>query len=80
MPNALEDLEFWLQHDSKKIKKIFDLFIDICHHPETGLGKPEPLKHDLAGFWSRRLDQTNRILYDFDKDAVYIYQARFHYD
>lgn len=77
--NALEDLSWWQQHDSKMLKRIIQLCLEICRNPQHGIGKPEPLKFDLQGYWSRRIDQEHRIIYTFDENQVVITQCRFHY-
>ncbi|OQX05601.1 MAG: addiction module protein [Desulfobacteraceae bacterium IS3] len=79
MPTALNDLEYWQKNDFKKLKRIIELCVDICKHPQEGKGKPEPLKFSLTGCWSRRIDKEHRLIYRFDDDTVYIIQARYHY-
>jgi toxin YoeB len=78
--NALEDLDWWQQHDTKVLRKIIQLSLDICKNPTQGIGKPEPLKFEFQGYWSRRINQEHRIVYAFDKNKVTITQCRFHYD
>jgi len=65
--------------DKKMAGKINVLLKDIRRHPNTGLGKPEMLKHDLAGMWSRRIDQEHRLVYSFTEDEITIYSCRYHY-
>ncbi|CAN1211709.1 Txe/YoeB family addiction module toxin [Tumidithrix helvetica PCC 7403] len=77
--NALEDLDWWQQNDIKILRKIIQLCLEICKNPTTGLGKPEPLKFELQGYWSRRINQEHRIIYAFDENQVTITQCRFHY-
>ncbi|TRW93228.1 Txe/YoeB family addiction module toxin [Candidatus Methylobacter oryzae] len=77
--NALEDLDWWQQHDAKMLKRIIHLCVEICKNPTQGKGKPEPLKFDLQGYWSRRINQEHRIIYAFDDKQVTITQCRFHY-
>ena len=60
-PQALEDLQFWVKNDARKSRKILDLIDAALRDPFTGIGKPEPLKHDLAGCWSRRIDQIKNF-------------------
>jgi len=79
MPSALNDLEYWQKNDLKKLKRIVELCVDICKHPQEGKGKPEALKFSLTGCWSRRIDKEHRLIYRFDDDTVYIIQARYHY-
>ena len=79
MPVALNDLEYWRKNNLKKLKRIVELCVDICKHPQEGKGKPEPLKFNLSACWSRRIDKEHRLVYHFDDDTVYIVQARYHY-
>jgi toxin YoeB len=78
-PTAVEDLTYWKQTDLKKYQKILELCESICLEPTIGIGKPEPLKHELSGCWSRRIDKKHRLVYRFDGHTVYILQARHHY-
>jgi toxin YoeB len=59
-------LDWWQQNDPKILRKIIQLCLEICKNPTTGLGKPEPLKFDLQGYWSGRIDREHRIIYTFD--------------
>lgn len=77
--HAWEDYLYWQQVDKKKLKRINELLEDIQRHKHEGLGKPEPLRHNLAGYWSRRIDAEHRLVYKVDGDAIYIAQARYHY-
>ena len=70
----------WQKEDKKILRKINDLIKDIQKTPYDGLGKPEPLKYDLAGFWSRRIDLEHRLVYQFKDDKILIYSCRYHYD
>jgi toxin YoeB len=79
MPSAIEALKYWKQTDDKKYQKIKKMLEQICAMPKTGIGKPEPLKHKLTGLWSRRIDQANRLVYSFDDEYAYLWQARYHY-
>jgi len=76
---ALADLEYWKKIDSEKYEKILFLCESICKNPQTGLGKPEPLKHQLTGYWSRRIDKKHRLIYEFNDEEVHIHQVRRHY-
>lgn len=78
--NAWEDYTSWLTQDSKMLRKINDLIKDIQRTPFTGKGKPEPLKYDLAGLWSRRIDQEHRLVYKVQNKDLYIYACKYHYD
>ena len=74
-----EDFTYWVQHDRKVAKRIIRLINEIERDPFTGLGKPEPLKHDLTGFWSRRITDEHRLVYAIETDQLLIAQARYHY-
>jgi toxin YoeB len=77
---AWEDYRYWQTQDRKTLKRINALIEDILRDdPFEGLGKPEPLKHVLAGVWSRRIDETNRLVYVVSDQHVTILQARYHY-
>lgn len=78
--NAWEDYLSWQKEDKKILKKINVLIKDIQRTPFEGLGKPEALKYDLAGFWSRRIDLEHRLVYQFHDGEVLIYSCRYHYD
>ena len=83
-PNGWVDFEYWLENDSEIVNKIKDLIRSIKQTPFQGLGKPEPLKHDLQGFWSRRITGEHRLVYKISgtkgKDQrCSIIQCRFHY-
>jgi toxin YoeB len=74
-----EDFTYWVENDRKLAVRIVRLIKDIEREPFEGLGKPEPLRHDLTGFWSRRITDEHRLVYAVDKERVLIAQARFHY-
>ena len=74
-----EDYLFWQQNDKQVLRKINSLARDIQRDPFAGLGKPEPLKHNLAGFWSRRITDEHRIVYKIDGDDILIAQCRYRY-
>ena len=78
--NAIEDILWWINHDRKTAIKILNLIKQIEKEPFTGIGKPEPLKHELSGCWSRRIDAANRIVYSISDDKIKILQCRFHYN
>jgi len=75
-----EDYTSWLHEDKKMLKKINDLIKDIQRHPYEGKGKPEPLKYDLSGYWSRRIDREHRLVYKADENEIRIYSCKYHYD
>ena len=78
--NAADDLAFWKKNDSKIVKRIKELIDSIKIDPFTGIGKPEPLKYNLSGCWSRRITGNNRLVYRIkDKNEVVILQCRYHY-
>lgn len=74
-----EDYLHWLKTDRKMHGKINDLIKAIQREPYAGIGKPEPLRFGLAGYWSRRIDQEHRIVYKVDNDTLFIAQCRHHY-
>ena len=78
--NAWEDYLYWQKIDKKTLKKINGLIKEIQRTPFEGSGKPEQLKYDLAGYWSRRIDQEHRIVYQVTDTEILIYACRFHYD
>ncbi|MBE6102442.1 MAG: Txe/YoeB family addiction module toxin [Selenomonas ruminantium] len=77
---AWEDYLYWQMQDKKTLKRINMLLQDIKRNPFEGLGKPEPLKHNLQGLWSRRIDDDNRIVYYEKNKVTYIVACRGHYD
>jgi toxin YoeB len=77
--NSWEDYISWQSDDKRILKKINELIRDIQRTPFEGKGKPEPLKYDLAGFWSRRIDREHRLVYQVDKNEILIYSCRYHY-
>lgn len=77
--NAWDDYLYWQRTDKKVLKRINQLISDIQRSPFEGIGKPEPLKHALSGYWSRRIDSEHRIVYRTDDNAVLIAQLRYHY-
>ncbi|AIA55955.1 MULTISPECIES: Txe/YoeB family addiction module toxin [Acidithiobacillus] len=76
---AWEDYLFWQAHDGDTLKRINTLLKDIRRSPFQGIGKPEPLKHNLAGFWSRRIDEEHRLVYAIQEDTILVAQCRYHY-
>ena len=76
---ALEDLKYWKQHDQQKVARVKKLLTNIMETPYTGIGKPEALKYDLQGYWSRRIDHEHRLVYKVDGEAVVVVACRFHY-
>jgi toxin YoeB len=77
--HAWEDYIYWQRADRKILKRMDTLIRDIQRTPFDGIGKPEPLKHALSGYWSRRITDEHRIVYKIDEDSVLIAQLRYHY-
>jgi toxin YoeB len=77
---AWEDYQFWIQTDKPTLKRINLLIQDTVRSPFEGLGKPEPLRHQLAGFWSRRITGEHRFVYAVEGHDLLIAQLRFHYE
>ncbi|OLP59454.1 toxin YoeB [Xaviernesmea oryzae] len=81
--NAWEDYLYWQEHDRTLQERVNDLIKDILRHPFQGIGKPEPLRQNLKGYWSRRISGEHRLIYTVtgtgDQQAVTIIQCRFHY-
>ncbi len=78
--NSWEDYTSWLIEDIKMLKKINELIKDIQQTPFEGKGKPEALKYDLTGFWSRRIDREHRLVYQVKNETIIIYACKYHYD
>jgi toxin YoeB len=78
-PAAFEDLAWWAEHDRSQAMRIIRLVKDVQRDPFAGIGKPEALKHKLAGCWSRRIDQEHRLVYQVAPDKIRILACRYHY-
>ena len=78
--NAREEYLYWQSQDKKTLKRINLLLKDIQRNPYDGLGEPEPLRGNLSGWWSRRIDSANRIVYKEKDGAVIVIQCKGHYD
>lgn len=76
---AWEDFEYWTKNDKKTLKRILQLLKDIDRGIYEGIGKPEPLRGNLSGYWSRRIDECNRIVYKVDNNIIKIVQCGSHY-
>ena len=76
---AWEDYLYWQQQDKRIVKRINELIDNTMREPFNGIGKPEPLKHALAGYWSRRITAEHRMGYKPERDALLIAQLRYHY-
>jgi toxin YoeB len=79
-PHGWDDYTYWLQADRQVLKRINRLIDDALRDPTDGIGKPEPLKHMLAGTWSRRITDEHRLVYLVEEEDLVILQARFHYE
>ena len=76
---AWEDCLFWSQTDRQVLKRMNDLIREIQREPFSGRGKPEPLKHTLAGCWSRRINMEHRLVYRIENGSIIVLQCRYHY-
>lgn len=76
---AFEDFTGWATRDKKIYQRIVTLITDTLRQPYQGLGKPEPLKHELQGYWSRRITEEHRLVYTIEGDALVIIACRYHY-
>ena len=74
-----EDYLYWQNNDRKILKRVNDIIKDIIRTPYEGIGKPEPLKYDYNGYWSRRINQEHRLVYKTDNNTLYIAQCKYHY-
>jgi toxin YoeB len=74
-----EDIYYWTQNDRRIAPKVLDLVEEILRNPFTGIGKPEPMKFEFSGCWSRRISAEHRLVYDVSADSVTFMQARYHY-
>lgn len=79
LDQAWEDYLYWQNTDKAMVKKVNSLVKEIERIPFEGSGKPEPLKHNLAGWWSRRITLEHRLVYKIDNDSIVILQCRYHY-
>ena len=77
--NAWGDYLHWQETDRKVLKRINYLIQEVLRSPYEGIGKPEPLKHGLTGYWSRRIDSEHRLVYKVERGAILIVQCRYHY-
>jgi len=78
-PSAFEDLAWWVKNDRKQAIRIIKLIEAIQRQPFEGIGKPEPLKHELSGCWSRRINEEHRLVYQILDDKIRIIACRYHY-
>ncbi len=77
--SAFEDFNDWATQDKKLYRKIVKLIKDIDRSPFIGIGKPEPLKHELSGYWSRRINDEHRLVYKVTDNSIVIIGCRYHY-
>ena len=77
---AWSDYLYWQVQDKKTLKRMYLLIKDAMRDPEDGIGKPEALKENLSGLWSRRIDDTNRLVYAIEKEQLVIIACRYHYE
>lgn len=77
---AWQDYLYWFEHDKKQLKRLHELLKDIDRSPFEGTGKPEPLKFNLKGFWSRRIDHEHRIVYRVEGNQLILVSLRYHYE
>ena len=76
---AWNDYLYWQKSDKKKLKRINTLIKETLREPFEGIGNPEPLKHELQGFWSRRIDKEHRLVYSYTEEDLLIVACRYHY-
>ena len=77
---AWKDFEWFLDNDKQIVKRIRELLKDILRHPQEGIGKPERLKFQLSGCWSRRITKEHRLVYQIQKEGVIVISCRYHYE
>lgn len=77
--DAWQDYMYWQSNDKKVLRRINTLIKDIRREPYSGLGNPEPLKHNLSGYWSRRINREHRLVYKYEDKKITIVQSRYHY-
>jgi toxin YoeB len=78
-PSAFDDLAWWMETDRKKALRIVKLLKEVQRTPFEGLGKPEALKHELSGCWSRRIDDEHRLVYEVQEEKIRVLACRYHY-
>jgi toxin YoeB len=78
-PTALDDLRYWLKTDKRQAERVLALLEEIRRTPFEGTGKPEPLRFQLAGCWSRRIDREHRLVYQVEETEVVVIACRYHY-
>jgi toxin YoeB len=78
-PEFRADLQYWAKKDRKTLIKVFELIEAVMREPFDGIGKPEPLRHEVSGTWSRRISKEHRLVYRVLDNRIHFVQARFHY-
>jgi toxin YoeB len=78
-PTALDDLRYWLKTDKRQAERVLALLEEIQRTPFEGIGKPEPLRFQLAGCWSRRIDREHRLVYQVEETEIIVIACRYHY-
>ena len=78
-PQSWEEYQYWQQTDKKVLKRINELIKETLRSPQEGIGKPEPLRHALAGYWSRRITEEQRMVYRQVESGIVLIQLRYHY-
>lgn len=76
---AWEGYQYWIENDKKKLERLNKLLKDIQRHPFNGIGNPEPLRLNLQGYWSRRIDEEHRLVYKYNGGNIFILSCRYHY-
>ena len=77
--NGWSDYLYWQNQDRKTLKRINKVLEDVMRNPFDGIGKPEPLKENLSGYWSRRIDEANRLVYKVEENYIIVISCRYHY-
>jgi toxin YoeB len=80
LPNGWKDYLYWQETDRKILVRVNEVIRDTLRNPFAGIGKPEPLRNNLKGWWSRRITSEHRLIYRVEGDSLLIMQCRFHYD
>lgn len=78
-PTALDDLRYWIKTDKRQAERILALLEEVRRTPFEGTGKPEPLRFQLAGCWSRRIDREHRLVYQMEEKEIVVIACRYHY-
>jgi len=78
-PAAFEDLAWWIEQDRAQALRVIRLIREMQHDPFTGIGKPEPLRHEFSGCWSRRITEEHRLVYQVQPEKIRILACRYHY-